>query len=532
MTYSSALRVAPIADRNWSDANAGTIHDPLWMLAHQWQLGEFQGENAASPVRAEVTTTTRTIQFAEGAGPMRDLPPEVLVESEADQWWTLGRRLRWGRIFAEQLALDRTDPGWLFASVPPPFDQVSPAWDGLAIWRARAAELPEGARPPLPAEPSSAWDAEQLVYHKDGAFTAEETVLHVRRHQGGRLDWYSVDTEPAAEGGQPPEPRLHSPVIPASIEYPGMPRTGLWEIEDRDTDIAGIAPDAAHSATAIMTSLFFSHRDEWFDLPVPGNAGEIVRIVELSVTDSFGQVYTAGVTEDGTPHGPVGLRTPTDLVETATGPLEWGVLRTTGLAPGELVLWQTAERPIEGNVVERVQFGVDDQSNVVWAVERRIAEREPQPAPPDDSGPDLPDSIVPTAPGDLSGPHAYYYIPGSGAVAHWIPYTISAQGPRILNQRRLLDLTRFPPHELPAAQAEVIRVRGDGGGSRTAESVIPLDGLEIERRWILARSATGEPLLWIQRRRLPLFSPPARTLRFDIAAPAAPGSEDGQLAVI
>jgi hypothetical protein len=31
------------------------VHDPLWLLGRQWQVGEFQGEDAGSPlgVRAE-----------------------------------------------------------------------------------------------------------------------------------------------------------------------------------------------------------------------------------------------------------------------------------------------------------------------------------------------------------------------------------------------------------------------------------------------------------------------------------------------
>ncbi len=39
------------------------IYDPLWMLARQWQLGEFQGEDNGSPVmarwRAEAARLTR-----------------------------------------------------------------------------------------------------------------------------------------------------------------------------------------------------------------------------------------------------------------------------------------------------------------------------------------------------------------------------------------------------------------------------------------------------------------------------------------
>ncbi len=69
------------------------IHDPLWLMARQWQLGEFQGEDAGSPIsarlRADVTQLTRY-----HAGPLngttangqaydgRQAPLETLVERE------------------------------------------------------------------------------------------------------------------------------------------------------------------------------------------------------------------------------------------------------------------------------------------------------------------------------------------------------------------------------------------------------------------------------------------------------------------
>jgi hypothetical protein len=57
-----------------------------------------------------------------------------------------------------------------------------------------------------------------------------------------------------------------------------MPRRGVWEIEDAGADIGAFAPDAAHSATAVMTALFFSHRDEWFGIPVRSDAGRVLRL--------------------------------------------------------------------------------------------------------------------------------------------------------------------------------------------------------------------------------------------------------------
>ena len=34
------------------------IADPLWMFTRQWQLGEFQGEDVGSPIKAELTLRT------------------------------------------------------------------------------------------------------------------------------------------------------------------------------------------------------------------------------------------------------------------------------------------------------------------------------------------------------------------------------------------------------------------------------------------------------------------------------------------
>ena len=85
-----------------TDANIGTsssarIFDPLWMLTRQWQMGEFQGEDAGTPIQARVRATSAVLTrrfFGEapkptGAGPATvpaqtydpsRLPLEVLVE--------------------------------------------------------------------------------------------------------------------------------------------------------------------------------------------------------------------------------------------------------------------------------------------------------------------------------------------------------------------------------------------------------------------------------------------------------------------
>src|SRR5690606_31682061 len=69
------------------------IADPLWALARQWQLGEFRGEDAASPVHARVTALWNPLAtFRNDADGRTQLEPvtsgrplEVRVEAERVQ---------------------------------------------------------------------------------------------------------------------------------------------------------------------------------------------------------------------------------------------------------------------------------------------------------------------------------------------------------------------------------------------------------------------------------------------------------------
>jgi hypothetical protein len=74
------------------DGLQARMHDPLWLLARQWQFGEFNGADAGSPAAAQVvvdqTTLSRYQPGPQSAGhPSRPYAPEALaletlVESE------------------------------------------------------------------------------------------------------------------------------------------------------------------------------------------------------------------------------------------------------------------------------------------------------------------------------------------------------------------------------------------------------------------------------------------------------------------
>lgn len=75
---------------NFARSIQAQIHDPLWMLTRQWQLGEFQGDDAGSPVNAtiqtKVTELTNIRLGASGGTAVKsitsDVPLEVIVEQE------------------------------------------------------------------------------------------------------------------------------------------------------------------------------------------------------------------------------------------------------------------------------------------------------------------------------------------------------------------------------------------------------------------------------------------------------------------
>lgn len=67
------------------DALSAKVHDPLWMLARQYQFGELKGEDAGSAIFAKVAiNTVRMTGFSKANGPKQayseDIPLETRVE--------------------------------------------------------------------------------------------------------------------------------------------------------------------------------------------------------------------------------------------------------------------------------------------------------------------------------------------------------------------------------------------------------------------------------------------------------------------
>jgi hypothetical protein len=499
-------------DRDVQNGFAARLHDPLWLLARQWQMGEHQGENASSPVRLAYEVSRTPIDAIDGnpAFDPKKMPAEALVESEQDDWWTMGRRIRVGQRFVNRPAVEAAE-GVRFVDPPPPYDAFADHLDGLAIWIARTRlGLPVsafGADAP-PADSPNRWQPKTLNY--EASFDSSEGTLDVHDHHGGPMDWYSADGSPAgAAAATTPQD-----AVPTPLEYPGAPKTRFWEIEDAEVDIGGYPPDTAHFATMLLVDVIYSHSNDWFLFPVMARAGHIVTVRSLAVTDAFGRIYSSEELDSGVSRFP-GLLPPSDFTLFKCGTFDGAAL----------VLWPVAESPLESEPIERVQFGVDEHSNLMWALERIVDGRQVdrRPAASDDDHPAYP---APVPIGDTTKAKSYVYVPASGIESRWHPYELPWDVPDDLAfvQRGLADYSQQLPKPMPHPDAEVLKAgtRAAPKLHRVSAVAMARGGLELERRWQLARDMRGRPVLWIQRQRRILRTPPARTLRWDLMEESAP----------
>jgi hypothetical protein len=125
------------------------VRDALWMIARQWQMGEFHGDDAGSPVLARACVDTSAIdRFQAADGPVSalglDVPLEATVERRplplrvGQQYLSLDLRLavgrRWSKLLARELDAGRLTADYRDAyigqySVPTPDpSQVSHAY--------------------------------------------------------------------------------------------------------------------------------------------------------------------------------------------------------------------------------------------------------------------------------------------------------------------------------------------------------------------------------------------------------------------
>lgn len=522
------------------------VADPLWMLARQWQSGEFDGEDAASPVRVLCRTESHAltrVRFGDADERALDgnLPLEPLVEAimpnpasaedvasinsaalaalprEAGSPEALKNRLR---------ALYPFDPARYRPDHPLPaaaerrlrllarhaFDPFDLADEqgrrllarepGLADWVMTLRGIVAGRGRGIAAR-ADAWNPEALAYEVSvsGRAGGEDYGLRAVDYGGGRLDWYSFDRDPA--DAAPPvagASRVNSiDSVPLPLAYAGQPAARYWEFEDGEVHYGGIAAGPADIARMIVADFAAIGGDDTFVVPLEVPVGSVSRVRALIVVDSFGEGIDAGLLDIG--DGPLPAQchrvpsaTQRDRAATQDQGLPFDLFALSGedapvghRGPWLPVLPVTANA-MNGRPLERVSLRRDEEANLAWAVEETI--EGPFGAPLRRRQMWQIDE-----PASLAQDEAWPYRLQTPVPPWWIPLVPERIGDAAQMRLRRARLGAWEAMD-PARTGPKSRLMDPTRAVTINEAAVPASGTTVERHWQLARAYDGQVVLW------------------------------------
>jgi hypothetical protein len=420
----SRLEPLPTSD-DVSEALQARIADPLWMLARQWQFNEFQGEDAGSPIKADLRVQGVPVTSLAGGGmppqPLAGAPPvEALVEREqvlavhpklnAQAGQHLMRRLRAAGLASVVPALIQAHPGGVAAPQDPVADNAGFVWsallDGKAVdalgvaavlrpllgnaaaldafgaaigvqpgqlaafrdavtqWMAWLDDLAvEGTTPGV----SPYWNPQRLEYtfalQADG--TQPLLQLRAEEYADGRLDWhtYAVSADKAQPG---PNAKLidvapQRPPMPTIARYPGMPADRYWEFEDGRVNFGMLGAGKNDLARLAVLEYALVFGNDWFTLPVTLPVNALYRVQKLDVLDNF------GITVKIPPARNVdGTQWTMYEMSVAQDPL------VPRARLDDILYLCPGTKTLEGPPLEHVLMMRDEMANMVWGIEKRV----------------------------------------------------------------------------------------------------------------------------------------------------------------
>lgn len=541
------------------------VADPLWMLARQWQVGEFAGDDAAQPAairvktewdrlttishggRTELLRHDRPLEQVVEAAPMavssgsllasavrlgRLLRRELVAAGAAAAVDVLHRAFRLqvpddlvampgaGREAAALIASRSIDAVTLAMASDAELDEAlgeldtalrETARDVIDTWRDRYVAARSG---PLP----SSWTAERMehsfsvaAHHDDGS----QTVLTANEYTGGHLDWHSFDVAPTANHALP------GGEDPRAVDEPP------WWTALRSPSVVTTYPTPVRYA-GMPTSRWWEFEDGGVHFgDIAAGPTDLARMI---VAD-FATVYSDDwfVVPVEIPRGTLSRvtsvevidnfdATPVDVVPVATTDdrqllRAWRMFELTGdnsasrgLSP-LLFLPPAASEAQHGPAIEVIELTRDEGANLAWAIERIVEGSLGRPVDRLQawrSG----RSLAPTA--DRSGSRlnaseyadlSWRYRMESPAPPNWVPLVPQRMAPGS-------EQIRFRRGRLRSWELLDRNIVGAKGSLLEPwrpltifEEEVPRSGATVERRWQFARLPDGSAHSWIQRRK-------------------------------
>lgn len=429
------------------------IRDPLWLLARQWQIGEFAGDDAGSPVQATLGIESRVITGYRpgppGGAPVVTMDEATAIETQVERspvHFKVRGSVQMGLLFTDladdaglpAATVDAFRAAFAVTAADPAPELAGAdglrlralaagrAIDGEALFRSVLADragLP--ASPPLPPEAAdpatravldtfaalrsaaftesspgavAAWQPADLHYAfglEAASTDGHSVLLEADDFAGGHLDWYSFTRADGKATSAAVDPVYTTTnMLPGHVTFHGMPSDRWWGFEDGTTDFGQL--DAQHVDLAKLLVMEFAlvYGGDWFYIPVPSPIGSIQNVTTLVVTDTFGERT---------------LIRPVEQYPVLNSPRPWSMFKlsdATGAVGSGLLLAPTLGQTQDADPIEEILITRDQMAALAWAVEQTLQGasdlgidayegylarlRQAGQAPPPDPAPEMP----------------------------------------------------------------------------------------------------------------------------------------------
>ncbi len=551
--------------QNFERSLRAEVRDALWMLTRQWQMGEFEAEDAGSAIDARVMT--RQVQldrisrdFVNGEKYSDEIPMETLVERELftfgvdDLNRTYGLRLKMGQYFLKlhsaalrtkylnkyfekfAFAHDREndfkgqpeglsiylatnlrsiDGGAIYEAIRNSLFSSDIEFDvadnaemlevttKFATWFQRQYNQPSLTAP-------DAWHPQTLDYQFSTAAPyadGRQKILSAKEYYNGRLDWFCFNEsdQPIALQNEVASPISYKEevisFIPTPAEFKGMPNPRFWEMEERQIDFGKINAKTTDHLLMLFAEFGLIYGNDWSVIPYKLPVNTLCEVRGLVVTDVFGERTLIRAANEGDENNWQRW----SMFNLSNAETSW----TTGKT---FFLPSTIINNMQSDPVEEVNFIRDEMANMVWGIEDII---------PGATGKGIngheaasKEGIMPEP---VSGENASIrYVLGTTVPENWIPFmpvqkTNSVQD--IYFQRARMPRLGSPP--LDTIKAKGVILNEVPAPYYINEEEIPYSGTIVKRAYQRVRWYDGKTFLWMGRYRETGRGQGGSNLRFD-----------------